>query len=144
MEKMIKIGLGVMIKDGNRVLLGHRPFNGEDTGGIFEPDSWAFPGGKQEYGETVMEGAIREIKEETNLDISDLRVFGVQDDIQSDRHFLTVQIIAGAYSGTLQTMEPSKEDEWKWFDLDNLPVNIYSPTRKFIEKYKYERNHMEQ
>ena len=33
-------------------------------------------------------------------------------------------------------MEPTKEDEWKWFDLDNLPKNLYSPSKKFIETYK--------
>ena len=32
-------------------------------------------------------------------------------------------------------MEPTKEDEWQWFDLDNLPEKLYSTTRKFIERY---------
>lgn len=44
-----------MIKDGNKVLLGHRTKERKDTGGIFEPDSWTFPGGKQEFDETVIE-----------------------------------------------------------------------------------------
>ena len=66
----IKVGLGIMIKDNNKVLLGHRCVSRKDTGGIFEPDSWTFPGGKQEYNETVFEGAKREVKEETNLDVS--------------------------------------------------------------------------
>ena len=75
MNNVIKIGLGIMIKDGNKVLLGHRCEKYGDTGGIYEPGSWTFPGGKQEYDETIFEGAIRETKEETNLDISDLEVF---------------------------------------------------------------------
>ena len=37
--------------------------------------------------------------------------------------------------GELKVMEPTKEDEWRWFDLDNLPEKLYSPSRKFIEKY---------
>ena len=53
MENIIKVGLGVMIKNENKVLLGHRAKNRKDTGGIFEPDSWTFPGGKQEYNETM-------------------------------------------------------------------------------------------
>ncbi len=32
-------------------------------------------------------------------------------------------------------MEPTKEDDWQWFDLDRLPEKLYSPTRKFIEAY---------
>lgn len=136
MENVIKIGLGIMIKDGNKVLLGHRAKNRKDTGGIFEPDSWTFPGGKQEYDETMLDGAIREVKEETNLDISDLEIFSASDDIQPNKHFITIQIIANKYSGDLKIMEPTKEDRWEWFDLDDLPDNLYSPTKHFIDKYK--------
>ncbi len=140
MEKIIKVGLGIMIKDGNKILLGHRSKNKKDTGGIHEPDTWTIPGGKQEYNETVLEGAVREVKEETNLDVSDLEIFSVSDDIASDRHFVTIHIIANKYDGELKVMEPTKEDEWKWFDLNNLPDNLYSPTKHFIDKYLNAKN----
>lgn len=136
MENQVRVGIGVMVKEGNKILLGHRSINRKDTGGIFEPDTWTFPGGKQEFNETIFEGAIREIKEETNLDIDDLEIFGVSDDIQPTKHYVTIQVIANKHSGDLKIMEPTKEDEWKWFDLDNLPKNIYSPTKKFIDEYK--------
>ena len=135
MDKYIKIGIGVMILDGNKILLGHRSKNRKDTGGIYEIDCWTLPGGKQEYNETFFEGAKREVKEETNLDIDELELYSASDDIQPDRHYLTLHIIARKYSGDLKIMEPTKEDEWRWFDLDNLPENIYSPSRKFIDKY---------
>ena len=137
MNNYIKVGLGVMIKDGNKILLGHRVKNPKkDTGGIYEPDTWSLPGGKQEYNETMIEGAIREVKEETNLDISEVEIFSASDDIQPDRHFITIQFIANQYSGELKVMEPTKEDKWEWFDLNNLPKNIYSPSKHFIDKYK--------
>lgn len=139
MEKIIKVGVGVMIKDGNKILLGHRSAKRKDTGGIYEPDTWTLPGGKQEYDETVIETAIREIKEETNLDIKNPEVYSVSDDFQSDRHFVTVEMITSDYKGKVKIMEPEKEDEWKWFDLDDLPENIYSPSKVFIEKYKENR-----
>ncbi len=135
MENVIKIGIGVMILDGNKILLGHRVAKGNDTGGIYEPDSWCLPGGKQEFNETIFEGAIREVKEETNLDISDLAVFNAADDIQPGKHFVTIQVIAKGHNGELKVMEKDKQDDWKWFDLDNLPENLYSPSKKFIEKY---------
>ena len=136
MDKIIKVGVGVMIKDGNKILLGHRSATRKDTGGIYEPDTWTLPGGKQEYTETVTETAIREIKEETNLDIKKPEVYSVSDDFQSDRHFVTIEMITNEYSGKLKIMEPEKEDDWQWFDIDNLPDNIYSPSKVFIEKYK--------
>ena len=135
MDRVIKIGLGIMIKDGNKVLLGHRCENYGDTGGIFEPGSWTFPGGKQEYDETMFEGAKREVKEETNLEISELSIFGATDDIQPNKHYITIQIIANKFSGELKNMEPTKHSEWKWFDLNNLPQNLYTPTREFLEEY---------
>ena len=134
-EKRVRLGIGVMVKDGNKILLGHRAKKRKDTGGIFEPDSWTFPGGKQEFGETYFDGAKREVKEETNLEIDELELFSASDDIQPDRHYITLLIIARKYNGELKIMEPTKEDEWRWFDLDNLPENIYSPSRKFIEDY---------
>ena len=57
MDGVIKVGLGIMIKDENKVLLGHRCEDYGDTGGIYEPGSWTFPGGKQEYNETIFEEA---------------------------------------------------------------------------------------
>ena len=135
MNNTIKVGLGVMLVKDNQVLLGHRNTNGKDTGGIFEPDSWCLPGGKQEYGETIFEGAKREVKEETNLTVNDLKIFNVCDDIQIDRHYVTIQIIARKHTGILTVMEPDKQDEWKWFKFDQLPDNIYSPSKKFIDTY---------
>ena len=101
--------------------------------------TWTLPGGKQEYNETVYETIIRETKEETNLDIKNPKVFSVSDDFQTDRHFVTIEMITNEFSGELKVMEPEKEDEWRWFDLNNLPDNIYSPSQKFIEKYLNEQ-----
>lgn len=135
MDKFIKVGIGVMILDDNQVLLGHRSKDKKDTGGIFEIDCWTLPGGKQEYFETFFECAKREVKEETNLEIGELKLFGAADDIQPDRHYITLHIIAKKHSGELKVMEPTKEDRWEWFNLDKLPQNLYSPSKKFIEEY---------
>lgn len=135
MEKTIKVGIGIVIVKDNKILLGHRVNSAIDTGGIFEPDSWTCPGGKQEYKETIYECAKRETKEETNLDIDDLIVLGVQDDISKDKHYITITVLASSFSGELKVMEEEKIDKWEWFSLDNLPSNLYSPSRKSIDLY---------
>ena len=135
MDKVVRVGLGVMIRNGDKILLGHRSPKRNDTGGIQEPDCWALPGGKQEMFETMFESAQREIKEETNLDIDELELFGAADDIAKDRHFVSLHIIAKSFSGKLIAMEPEKEDRWEWFSLNELPNNIYSPSKKFIDNY---------
>lgn len=135
MNNVERVGIGVMIIDDGKVLLGHRLSKRSDTGGIQEPDCWSLPGGKQEMFETMFEGAKREIKEETNLDIDELELFGATDDIAKDRHFVTLHIIAKSFSGELIAMEPEKKDKWEWFNLNKLPENIYSPSKKFIDNY---------
>ena len=135
MENIIKVGIGIIVRDGNKILLGHRCDNCKDTGGIYEPGSWTLPGGKQEYNETVLEVAKREVKEETNLDVSNLSIFGVTDDIQPGKHFVTIQIVSNKFEGELKNMEPTKHSEWKWFDINNLPEKIYSPSKKFLKEY---------
>lgn len=135
MDKIIKTGVGVMLLNDNKVLLGHRLSSIKDTGGIYEPDSWTFPGGKQKYEKTIIETAIRETKEETNLDISDIHVYTATDEFQSDRHFVTIGVISSSYEGELIVMEPNKIDKWSWFELDNLPDNIYTPSKNMIDEY---------
>lgn len=135
MKDVVRVGIGVMVLKDTKVLLGHRLSKRKDTGGIQEQDCWSLPGGKQEMFETMFEGAIREVKEETNLDIDQLELFGASDDIAADRHFVTLQIIAKKSSGELIAMEPDKEDKWEWFDINKLPDNVYSPSKKFIDDY---------
>ena len=93
------------------------------------------PKGTVEPGEEYKETALREVKEETGLIVSDLELFSASDDVQPDRHFVTLQFIARSCEGTPGVMEPEKEDEWRWFPLDSLPENLYSPTRRFLDKY---------
>ena len=142
MPNQVKVGIGVIILDDNRVLLGHRAHDSQDTGGIYEPDSWTLPGGKQEFAETIIEGARRETKEETNLDVDDLVVIGASDDFGPDKHYVTIHVLARKHVGEVTVCEPDKIDEWRWFDLDHLPNNVYSPSEnslKCLKKWRENR-----
>ncbi|MCR5223928.1 MAG: NUDIX domain-containing protein [Bacilli bacterium] len=139
----VRVGVSVIIIENNKVLLGHRSKNKEDTGGIVGRDTWTLPGGKQEFDETIQECAVRETKEECNLDVFDIKILTACDDVAPDKHFVTITTIANHHSGDPVVMEPTKEDEWKWFDIDNLPDNLYPPTINSLNYYKeniYERN----
>ena len=63
MENIVRVGVGIYIfNQEHQVLLGQRK-------SVHGFGCWCPPGGHLEFGETNEQAAIREVKEETNLDI---------------------------------------------------------------------------
>lgn len=135
--KQIRAGCGVMIfNDKHELLLGLRNNDREKANSeLHEEGTWTMPGGNIEYGESFEEAGIREAKEETNLDVSDLEVICVQADKNKYAHYISVGMIAHCYKGNPQVMEPDEIIKWEWFDINNLPKNIFSPSKKTIDCY---------
>jgi 8-oxo-dGTP diphosphatase len=64
-----RIGAAVLIEKDGRFLLGLR--NKQNAFG-----TWVIPGGGVGWGETIQDAAVREIKEETNIDVEIVRFIG--------------------------------------------------------------------
>ncbi len=62
------------------------------------PHGWAIPGGFVDYGESLEKAAIREAKEETNLDVKSIRQFHTYSDPKRDprHHSISTVYIAKA------------------------------------------------
>ncbi|MBW2039669.1 MAG: NUDIX hydrolase [Deltaproteobacteria bacterium] len=75
-----------------------------------EPRQWALPGGYCDYGESLEEAAIREAREETNLEVELLGQFHTYSDPQRDprQHNITTVYIARAKGGTLQAQDDAQ------------------------------------
>lgn len=108
-------------------------------------DKWGLPGGCQELGATFEETIIREIKEETNLDVKeeDLKLIGIISGSSRKNQYPNGDMVFNntalyyieKYSGNLQWDEESKE--MKFFDIDSLPTNQNDPDLiKFYIKKK--------
>ena len=72
------VGVGVVVWRGDNVLLIQR-------GKPPRIGAWSLPGGAQELGETVRETAVREVREETGVEIDVTHLIDVVDTITRDK-----------------------------------------------------------
>lgn len=94
-----------------------------------EQGRWEIPGGKVEWGETLAETLIREIKEEIGVDIEVLELLTVSDHLlrAEGEHWVSPTFICKITSGTPIIMEPEKCAELRWFSLDEaetMPLSV--------------------
>lgn len=99
-----------------------------------EPVGWALPGGFVDYGESLGDAAMREAKEETNLDIELLELFHAYSDPSRDarQHTISTVFLARAKG------EPRGGDDAavaKRFARDKLPSPIVFDHAQILEDY---------
>ena len=127
-EKRPVVGVGIIVIQNNQVLFGKRK-NSHGAG------LWAPPGGHLEFGETVKECTIRELKEETNLTAEKVVYTEWTNDVmENDKHYVTLFMMVPQFSGELKTLEPHKCEGWKWFDIGNFPSPLFGSIYSLIEK----------
>ena len=102
-------------------------------------DKWVVPGGHIELGETIEESLIREVKEETNLDIYDIEFICFQEYIYDDLFWKKRHYIFFDYACKTDSQEVllnSEAQEYTWISLkdrNKLPLDKY--TEIAIQKY---------
>jgi ADP-ribose pyrophosphatase YjhB (NUDIX family) len=116
------IGAGAVVIAENRVLLirrGRPPLEGE----------WSLPGGRLELGESVEHAVVREVREETGLDVEPLQLLGVYDLIDRDDegavryHYVLVDWICRPMAGQIESALCAVDDATDvcWAGRDDLP-----------------------
>jgi len=98
------------------------------------PYGWAIPGGFVEYGESVEETAIREMKEETCLELKDLRQFHVYSDLNRDPRGHTITVVFTA-KGVGKLNAGDDAGSISVFGKDDLPMAIAFDHRQILEDY---------
>ncbi len=111
----------IILKD-NKIVLIHRKRNGEEF--------WAFPGGSIEENESKEEAVKREVKEETNLDVLNLKFAFETVNQDGQKHFV---YYCNCNNNELKLIgeeaEINSEHNWynpEWVEIDKLPrLTVY-------------------
>ena len=119
---------GVIITEEDKILLVKRrydPFKGD----------WSLPAGFMEYEESPEECAIREIKEELNLDIKIKKLFNVYSGSDDPRTNAVLIVYLGEVTGG--KLKPGDDaEEARFFGKEKIPPNIaFQAHRKLIQDY---------
>jgi 8-oxo-dGTP diphosphatase len=100
----IKVGVGIAIETANGYILMRRQ-------GSHGAGEWSLPGGKVEFGETIIECAIRETFEETGLTLLNPKIIPIfTEDFFPEKQFVTLYVF-GTAEGEPCLMEPNKASE---------------------------------
>lgn len=122
MEKVVVIGI---VTDKDKVLIVKRKKNEK---GLL----WQFPGGEVEHNETFEKAIIREMKEETGINIKCYNILGKR--IHPNTKKEIVYISCGFLSGELQISDDDLE-EVKWVRIIDLKSYFTTPIFDKVEKF---------
>lgn len=132
------VGVGAVIICNGKILLEKRKY---DPG----KGKWSIPGGLVELGETVEQTVIREVKEETGLEVEKPEHIDVVDNIIRDEngeikyHFVIIDYFVKFKGGTLKAA--SDAEELKWVALNE--VEKYDLTKTFWAFFVRNREKLE-
>ncbi|NCC70594.1 NUDIX hydrolase [bacterium] len=88
---------------------------------FFLSEEWDTPGGTLKDGENPIDGAIREVKEETGLNITNLVLFSFNSivDKNKDKQFITLIFLAECIGNSKKIILNKKEhDDFRWINLN--------------------------
>mmetsp|Transcript_34273 Transcript_34273/g.61837 ORF Transcript_34273/g.61837 Transcript_34273/m.61837 type:complete len:140 (-) Transcript_34273:2438-2857(-) len=123
-----RVGVGVLVFKGDRVLLGKR------LGSLGE-GLYALPGGHLEFGESFEDCAIREVEEETGININKSSfVYAINTVFNEKAHYATIFMKTSVTEDTeAQLREPNKCEKWIWSKINELPNPLFSPLQALLD-----------
>lgn len=127
-KSLIELTNMCLVYDDKRILVQEKIGTGLEGGLLF-------PGGHVEPGESLTQSVIREIKEETGLDIYNPRPCGYKDWIQSDgTRYIVLLYKTNQYAGELKSFE---EGRAFWLDRKDVEkANLIWNMRELLEIFE--------
>jgi 8-oxo-dGTP diphosphatase len=120
-----EVCVGAVVLDDDRLLLirrGHGPAAGH----------WSLPGGRVEFGETMVEALVREVQEETGLEVVVGDYIGYVEIFADDAHFVVHDYYATAFDAEF-LVAGDDAAEAAWCDLHAVPeMNLSAGLAEFL------------
>jgi 8-oxo-dGTP diphosphatase len=132
------VGVGAVIVHEGKILLEKRK-NAPGKG------KWSIPGGLVELAESTEQAVIREVKEETGLDVEEPRLIDVVNNISSDEkgktkyHYVIVDYLVKVRRGVPKAASDAEELKWVPFS----EVEKYDLTGSFRDFFRRNRLKLE-
>ncbi|MEK7149922.1 MAG: NUDIX domain-containing protein [Patescibacteria group bacterium] len=123
MRRPITTGVKILAISGNKVLLVKNRYE----------KFWYLPGGGIKKGETSIESAKREMREECSIILDNLRIIGTYSNFseyKKDSIFLIHSDVTG-----LMPIKGFEIEKLEFFDMENLPDNVSSATKRRIREF---------
>lgn len=126
MLKRIEVAVGVVVNSSRQVLVGQRTVKDD----YFE--KWEFPGGKLEPDESAKTALIRELKEETGLQVASSEEMLVLEHDYPDRHVKLHVYLVTEFSGEASGREGQ---QLLWVSADELnQLDFLAGNRTIIQQ----------
>jgi 8-oxo-dGTP pyrophosphatase MutT (NUDIX family) len=95
--------------------------------------TWTVPGGHIEVNEDPYEGAIRELKEETGLDVEDIKLVGSHWDREKGLLLYLFKVEPDPKQMIDVSDDPDEEcDSWHFMDPNDVKDNLHVPIERNI------------
>jgi 8-oxo-dGTP diphosphatase len=120
---MLEVVAAIIINNENKILIAKRKASLK-FGGL-----WEFPGGKVEKGEAYEDTAIRELKEEMDIDIKIVEYFGETISNANDKFIKLIGFKGIIINGDINLTD---HDEYKWASKDELINYKFTPADKYF------------
>ena len=132
-KEQAKVGVSVLVKNGDRILLEKRQHTTHGNG------TWGPPSGHIDFGETPEQAAMRETQEETGVSIDEVKFRVITNDVfeQEHKHYITIWFDANYVSGEAGVRSPQEESEVGWFSWHDLPQPLFLPLQHLLEGKTY-------
>ena len=129
-----KVVAVIVIEDEDKILLGKRNI---DPG----MGRWSFVSGYVERGEKLEEAAIREVKEETNLDVRLERLIGIYS--ERDNPHIVIAFAASITNNNTNEIvaQPDEVSELAFFALDRIPTLAFPTDTTILQALRQQAGH---